>query len=72
MNLSAGPACDYLVWSDQIERRELVIEHKCDLHSVTLTMGIDALKAGTGAVTSHGDAHSALARSSGETAVRSL
>jgi hypothetical protein len=26
MNLSAGPAGDYLVWSDQIERRELVIE----------------------------------------------
>src|SRR5215470_19824073 len=59
MNLSAGPACDYLVWPDQIERRELVIERKCDLHSVPLSVGIDALSPGTGAVTGHGDAHSA-------------
>ena len=40
MNLGAGPAGEYLVWFDQIERRELVIGDKCDLHSVTLSMGI--------------------------------
>jgi hypothetical protein len=39
-NLGAGPAGEYLVWFDQIERRELVIGDKCDLHSVTLSMGI--------------------------------
>src|SRR5215471_18920833 len=59
MNLSAGPPGDYLVWPDQIERRELVIEDKCDLHSVPPWVGVDGLSAGTGAVTGHGDAHSA-------------
>src|SRR5215470_3093215 len=72
MNLSAGPPGDYLVRSDQIERCELVIEDKCDLHSVPLSVGIEALTAGTGAVTGHGDANSALAGSSGRNAVRSL
>src|SRR5215469_8196754 len=38
-----------LTGSDQIERRELVIEDKCDLHSVPLSVGIEALTAGTGA-----------------------